>query len=76
MALYKLVSLEPCDCCNATHEVATLSDIQAYLSEHGLVAISAELPREIAESFVKEGYQLREIVKLYSLMIAAQGEVS
>jgi hypothetical protein len=51
-----------------------LEDIQAYLSEHGLVVISAELPREIAESFVKEGYQLREIVKLYSLMIGAQGE--
>jgi hypothetical protein len=39
MALYKLVSLEPCDCCNATHEVATLSDIQAVLSDLGLVAV-------------------------------------
>jgi hypothetical protein len=42
MALYKLVSLEPCDCCNATHEVAALSDIQAYLSEHGRVTIAKD----------------------------------
>lgn len=39
MALYKLVSLEPCDCCNAQHEVAMLPDIQACLSERGLVAV-------------------------------------
>jgi hypothetical protein len=55
-------------------EPPKLDDVKAYLAEHGLVAISAELPREIEESFVKDGYQLREIVKLYSLMIAAQGE--
>jgi hypothetical protein len=76
MALYILVSLEPCDCCNSTHEIATLSDIQAVLSDLGLVAV----PKKDLEH-VAVGYKAMTQVPRYrrmaeSLLLAAQGEDS
>jgi hypothetical protein len=76
MALYKLVSLEPCDCCNATHEVATLSDIQAVLSEHGRVAVPLELSQEQRHGIKLQGdYCMQECEEFYSMVLkAAQGD--
>jgi hypothetical protein len=78
MALYKLVGLHPCDCCNATHEVATLSDIHAVLSDLGLVAV----PLEPTEAMINKGAEAihdlssqdyeGDAMAAYLAMIAAQ----
>ena len=39
MTLYKQVGFEPCDCCNATHEVAMMDDIKVYMALKGFAVV-------------------------------------
>jgi len=55
---------------------ATIDDVKAYLSEHGLVAVPKELSQEQRHKIKLQGdYCMQECEEFYSMiLIAAQGD--